>query len=257
MPVTHTNSRSVHFYWYGGGTNLKVECSAEIVTNGATFKFKGNTHFNVLRPDAEFVGQLDGLVAVDTNFNQSLNALHYGFFQSDSKLTDTNRGMLFHLNSIQTNGFPVGGKFFRHQIVDVYSRLNYFDTNHGAIFKGYGLDTIFPAYTFSLTNLPDFDGDSPGLFTSGTWKVMREDHFKCYLYYQPDLGFPGDTVPVPIKSIEWKWGGLAERELSGWVLLSSPTNATILENNAPCFEYPSWTNNAKLQLAILISTNWF
>lgn len=225
FPTTNSN---VAFYWVDGDQK-RVLVEATVGDQVASV----NTTFDVARPTADWIAEPNALVTVDNN--HMYHALHFGYIDS------TNKGMLFHFRNPQMNGCPAGWLFRCVQIGSTYSRVNYYTNNVGAEIIDSGLDTAYPMNGWA--SAPGDDSDGPAQWTENRFKVQREDRFSTYLLYDPLLL---DSIPVPIKKLEWYWGGLACTNGAGdWVLLSSPTNYGVIKNNEDTMEFPTWTRNLK------------
>jgi hypothetical protein len=236
------NNSNVVFYWVDGATNRVVKCSATV--NGKTLT--AQAAFNVLRPTADWTAQADAVVSVDSNY--TFRALHFGF-----ELAATNRGMLFNFSNPDPRGYTGITVYRWGQLANLYIRGNFVTNNVGFIRTGNGVDTIFPVSGFLPTWAPTNSVDSPGKSTDILGKLILQEYFTNYLFFQSAAS---NSILVPIKMLQWSWGGLASNDfVTGWTLLSSPTNYQIPVNNQDTMQYPTWSNNATNYTQTL--TNWF
>ncbi len=241
--VVHTNFPTAHsnvvYYWVDGG-RMEVACRVKIMGRELSAK----ATLNVLRPSADWSAVKNADVAVDSIYHAP--ALHFGWLYSA-----TNKGMLFKFTNPDLKGYGDSWNYQWAQVGSTYARVNNYTNNVGAVISSSGLDTHFPGNTFS--SAPSTHSDAPGEWTTGRFKVLREDFFTNYLFFKP---LEYESIPIPIKKLSWSWSGLAiTNDLGQWTLLSSPTNATIHLNNVETMEFPIWTNNMLSRQPVL--TNWF
>jgi len=106
-------------------------------------------------------------------------------------------------------------------------------------FFGSGLDSHYPAfYPFPATEPWWHEDDPPAEPVDNSVQVWRSDHFTMYLLYQIDST---NSIPAPLKKLDWSWSGVAQTNgAGGWQLVSSSVNLTNVNLSAG---YPIWTNN--------------
>ena len=251
VPLTNTTNRIIKFYWYDQGKALKVHCEAAIFHDGKTNKLTATAFFDVFKPDGDWNGAAEGLVELGP-FNGLSEVLHYG---DNSSSATTNRGMIFNFASADLLSHSNEWSFEGFQIGEQYVRENFYTPNSGRMIQAVGLDASFP--TWRTVFSPAIHGDNPGAEAAPqVWKLSVEHHSTSYLMFRPATYAASDTVPVPVRLVEWRWyGEAATNAIGSLVLTSSPTNGCVLRNNEPISEYPSWTNN--MWNRHYISTNWF
>ena len=228
------NNSNVVFYWVDGASNRTVTCTATI--NGKTAS--AQAIFNVIRPTADWTAQADAVVSVDTNFVNSQEALHFGWRPS------SNKGMVFNFANPNLAGYNGIGIFWWAQMGSRYIRVNLLTNDSGFIQTGNGLDVAFPAGGFLVSDAPANTVDDPGKFTFDLSKLLIQDTFTNYLFFQPQLSY-GHSIKIPIKKIVWAWGGEALIDFTNlqWVLMTSPMNFQIPINNSNTMDFPTWSNN--------------
>ena len=239
-----TNSSAV-FYWIYGASNLVLKCSAAL--DGVTIS--NQAVFNVLAPYANLHVTTDGPVVVDDeDFEAGGASLHWGLEPLLSPIPITNYGIAIWATNFTLNGCPGTSQFIWAQTGTIQAEHNY--TNGQSIrYSGSGIDLQYPAGGFwPETPLP-FD-DQPAEPVDGSAEVWRSDSFTTYLLFQiPD----SNSIPVPLKKVQWSWSGLAQTNgAGGWQVLSSSTAVSNINVNA---YYPTWTSNAENGVTIQ-SSSW-
>jgi hypothetical protein len=227
-----TNNASVLFYWAGGPTNVIVQCSA--MANGKPVTAQAT--FDVLEPSADLLAFPGPGVTVDDNYYYLPGiVLHFG--TEAELITETNWGMRFYATNIVLDGCPSSSTFLFVQTGTSQAEHNY-TNGTSSQYVGSGLDTQYPAFLpFSATAPWQREDDPPGEPVDGSTQVWRSDHFTMYLLFQPDSA---NSIPVPLKRLDWSWFGLTQTNGAGWRLISSGvglTNVNVLAG------YPTWTNN--------------
>jgi len=236
MVVTNfpLNNSNVVFYWVDGASSRTVQCSATVNGKAVT----GQATFNVLKPSADLLAFTNGsAVSIDANYAfYSGTVLHFG---TDAQLAgQTNWGTRFYATNLVLNGCPSDAVFFFVQTGIIQAEHNY-TNGTSSRYTGSGLDTQYPAFLpFSATEPWWHDDDPPGEPADGSSQVWRSDHFTMYLLYQVNSA---NSIPVPLKKLDWSWSGVAQTNgVGGWQLLSA---SVALQNVNVSAGYPTWTNN--------------
>jgi hypothetical protein len=227
-----TTSSNVVFYWSDGASNFILQCSATVDGKPVT----GQAVFNVLKPSADLIAFTNGAVTIDANGDSSGVNLYWG--KAPLLFTSTNYGIRFYATNIVLNGCPSSSTFKYVQLGTIQAEHNY--TNGTSTqYTGSGLDTRYPAFSFSATEQFDHEEDEPSEPVGDSAQVWRSDHFTMYLLFQPNSA---NSIPVPLKKLDWSWSGVGQTNgTGGWQLLSSSTS---LQNVNVSADYPTWTSNA-------------
>jgi hypothetical protein len=227
-----TTNNEADYYWVDGG-NKQVQCSVQ--AGGQTLQ--AQTAFTILKPSADLLAFTNGsVVSVDANyFYISGTALHFG---TDAKLVgQTNWGIRFYATNIVLNGCPSSSTFKFVQLGTLQAEHN-LTNGKSSQYLGSGVDLHFPADYFAATETFWPMDDTPGEPVDGSAQVWRSDQFTMYLFYQVNLA---DSIPVPLKKLDWSWSGVAQtNSVGGWQLLSA--SVSVKNVNVPT-GYPTWTNN--------------
>jgi hypothetical protein len=223
------NKSNVVFYWIDGASNRMVQCSAMV--NGKTLI--GQATFNVARPTVT-IATVTGSVAIDNAYGQP--TLHYGidsFGQTGISFSNA--------ITMPTGSYNYGNTNYAIEWVQAgiyYSEQE--ETNDGSFtwysntpFTNNVLDTFYPYPPDSLSSASD-SPHSRGL--NNYIAVSRSDSYEMYLMFKPSGG-----QWVPLKTVNWNWGGVGTNAIGVWSL-SSHTNSTNL-SDADAGTYPIWTQN--------------
>jgi hypothetical protein len=146
-----------------------------------------------------------GPVAADANWFLGLPALHFG-------RSNVNPGIkIFH--SLTTNS--LSGEWAWLQLITSINRYRTCGTNVWMRSESAGLDGGFPA---SGTD-PDFNFlDIPGTeMVASDCESTRDDAFYTFWMFKPSTS---GAIWIPLKRVEWNWGGGAERIGAGIQLIS-------------------------------------
>lgn len=229
-----TNSTAV-FYWVDATTNRIVQVSATV--SGATVA--GQATFNLIAPSANLIAFTNGPVAVDAGGDIPGGGISLHWGDPPILAPTTNYGIVVWATNIVLNGCPGNSTFLFVQTGTIQAEHNY--TNGTSLrYSGSGLDSYYPAGNFEAYDevpLPYYV-DYPAEPVAGSAEVWRSDTFTSYLLFQPPTS---NSIPVPLKKLQWSWSGLAQiNGADGWEVLSSSTALYNVNVNAG---YPTWTSN--------------
>ena len=107
--------------------------------------------------------------------------------------------------------------------------------------NGFGLDTQFP-YPNDPPSNPLHTDDTPDWnLTNGyiEYNVLSQD-FEMWLLFRP-AGDP--THWVPLRAVNWGWGGSATNTGGVWLLEAGSGTNTVNPTDFDTLVYPQWTNN--------------
>jgi hypothetical protein len=218
------------------------------MVNGKTVTAQAT--FNVIKPTVDWIGNLTGAVAVDTNYDidntpypPGLTWLHLG--ESLNAENDLTLGITFTATNFNFNGYTdMDNSLYCVQLVTT-GQVEHCSTNGTTLHQsGYGLDTVFPYENLDGALLTDSEAstkDAPA--TSCLYAdqhIADADVFQMYLMFQAD---GVKSIPVPLKMISWNWSGSGNIvTYKQWNLISS--NANITANNQLPVAFPQWSQNA-------------
>jgi hypothetical protein len=220
-PLSNPTSTSVTFYWVDGGDGRQVKFSFKVL--GKSFNAKAT--FNVKRPTVTFTSTSVSNVANDFACN-TFRELHYGCTNPPRGLGPA--GVTFAVANLSIpSGFM--GTTELVQVVNSITRTKLKTTTQQLTLSGMGLlDTSFP---YGLLY------DSPSQpFALDDLQVTVSDSFSMYLIFKSSLP---DSIWVPLKKINWSWGGDA---LQSGTLTSSSHSGNQVGTDAT--DPPTWTANA-------------
>jgi hypothetical protein len=237
------NNSNVVFYWVDGASNRTVQCSATVQGQ----KISGQAIFNIISPTVDWIGQITGAVAVDTNYvvyNPAIPAgltwLHLGnSVDEDGNLT---HGIVFTATNLNLNGY--NGEYNSLFCVQTLTNIEieHCLTNGTSVHAtSKGMDTTFP---FDALNSAFYD--SASAFDAPATTCLSNDvhaaysaNFQIYLMFQAmDVA----SIPVPLKMISWNFSGSAStNHPPEWSLTSSNINITV--NNQQTADFPQWSQN--------------
>jgi hypothetical protein len=227
VSLSATNNQAIYFWWADGATNRVVRCSATV--NGK--KVTGQATFNVVKPTA-LITTISGTVALDGNFPilnidgsliTNIFALHYGDLDIPG------------INIYKTISIPLGFSGSNQWVQIINSQVRGVQGTNGTWYLKQAtnvLDTYYP-YPGNNTTV----NDTPGEGIEGSIPVeavSAADNFSMCLMFKPTGG-----QWVPLKVVNWNWGGVGSLSGTNWVLTSSNATNTI----GDLFIYPQWTNN--------------
>jgi hypothetical protein len=225
-----TNNANVMFYWIDGTTNCVVQVSAAV--NGK--KLTTQATFNILKPSADLLAYPGPGIKVDNNYAYPGYYLHFG--TTAELITETNWGMRFYATNINLNGCSTAANFLFVQLGTVQAEHNYTNGTSSRYISS-GLDSFYPASEFPANETFWHMDDPPAEAVYDSYQVWRSDHFTMYLFYKLNSS---NSIPAPIKRLDWSWSGVAQTNASGWQLI---TNSIGLTNVNILASLPNWTNN--------------
>ncbi|MGH7989517.1 MAG: hypothetical protein ACREDS_04885 [Limisphaerales bacterium] len=201
----------------------------------------GQAKFNVLAPTIDFIGSIDNTVAYDTNYFASIGGLKWLHFGGSVSNGVTIYGIDCLATNVNMNGIDQITSYGFLAVQTIFYDTHTLTKSDGSIVttNKSGLDNFFPT-----KDMGDGDGvlfsDLPGIAYDSTdltnvVQFSTSESFRTVLMFQPFGG-----IPVPIKEIDWNWGGVVSLTNSQWVLTSS--NAAITINNQATTTFPTWTN---------------
>lgn len=254
-PVALTNAdltnQSVLFAWVdgSGGSLFEVQCTA--IVKGITLTAKSK--FNVIRPSADWTGQLTEVVAVDDNhpFSEQTGytQLHFGL--------GTNHGITFNLANVNINGYSGGYSFSCVQKMNTVIQMNLLNNNNQPPtpfcfqeLRG-GLDGTYPYKLFGQTNSGTAVDSPTSSLLPHQYQLYRQDSAEMVLFFQPT----SPSIPVPLRTVLWNWSGKATNQ-PPWQLVSSPTYRVITGNNLDTTQHPSWTSVWSRALSLTTTNTW-
>ena len=242
FPVNHTN---VVFYWVDGASSRTVQCSARI--SGATIT--GQAVFDVLKPSADWIGQITGAVAADTNFFIGTNVptgltwVHLGNSLNPDGFTIT-RGITFTATNVNLNGYTGSNNaLFCAQIINHLQVEHCLTNGISQHISVTGLDLRYPygnlvnAFSYNIGNASDYDAPGSPCRLNDNY-VIDTNSFQMYLMFQAE---DVSSIAVPLKVINWSWSGAANYT-PPWNLVLS--NAAISGNNVEVNTFPQWTSSS-------------
>ncbi len=120
------------------------------------------------------------------------------------------------------------------------------------------LDTSFPynGYQEGVGTVKFAMQDTPGWSLSNLASAYVSDEFQSYLMFIPPASEGGDSVPVPLKQVDWKWKGacVAVGEAFPRTIPPCGQGHKIIVNQPPsrfrphpvdCSQHPEWTGVKK------------
>jgi hypothetical protein len=235
--IVYTNFSTVNsnvvFCWVDGVTNLAdatnrvVQCSATV--NGKTVT--GQATFKVVKPMTTIAPWTSSV-----NVNSSQLGLGLALVFADS----TGYGIIFSNTMTVPSGFSGTNEWI--QVITSGPVDNLQDaglTNHVWTENGsspYG-DNPIPYAAFYGPN----PFDAPALqLTNGYVRAAASGSFEMTMMFQPAGG-----IPVPLRTVNWTWGGSATNGPGGWQLESGSNGVpTVFDTET----YPTWksaTTNAQ------------
>lgn len=224
-------------YWADGG-DKKISC--DIISMGQKLNTSGKIH--VIKPTIDFVGSIDGNVALDTNYAGSDGSVYLHFGASVNNGV-TNWGINCTASNPNLQGYDTNSNagFWVVQTIvsDSLSGIKNDGSSHTNTPISNALDN--PNYpTKNLgTGIGTVFSDAPSIsgFPTNYIQISKSQSFRTVLMFLPD---ESDMIPIPIKEIDWHWSGTIAFTNNQWFLISS--NATITANNQLTTSFPMWTN---------------
>jgi hypothetical protein len=253
FPLNNTN---VVFYWIDGATNRTLQCS--VTVNGQTVS--GQATFDIIRPTVDWIGQMTGATAVDTNYVRfradlppNLTWLHLG--NSLDTNDNVTQGIVFTATNLNLNGYS--GEYnslFCVQLITSNLVTEHCYTNGNSVHRmGFGLDGHCPYASLNgaLMDTSDSTHDAPTTTCPSTcFQAAYNGNFQMYAMFQAQ-SVP--SIPVPLKVITWSWDASAATSTnSQWSVISS--NAIITLNNQETLIYPQWSGNVTNYTSITNNT---
>jgi len=238
LQLSYTQS-SISFNWTDGGFRA-VSCSFDL--NGVRVTAQGT--IEVKKPTADFSLHVFSSVKVDQSNYYYAGQLVPGWslhFGTASHLT--NHGVVFIYTNLNLNGYAGGFEIIFSQIGEQTIWYNAPD-NQCYEYYSKGVDGGFiysSGASLTSANLTD----SPGVgFLDGALSRFYKgnQNMGMYLMFKPS---GVNSIPVPIKVINWSWFGQATNSSPGgspiWSLESNsiPSEMQGTVTSTP----PSWTNH--------------
>ncbi|MFO7979377.1 MAG: hypothetical protein R6V00_00915 [Candidatus Aminicenantes bacterium] len=120
------------------------------------------------------------------------------------------------------------------------------------------LDTSFPynGYQEGVGTVKFTMQDTPGWALTSLASAYVSDEFQNYLMFIPPASEGGDSVPVPLKQVDWKWKGacVAVGDIFPYPIPPCGQGHKIIVNQPPsqfrphpmdCSQHPEWTGVKK------------
>lgn len=224
------------YYWVDGADNRSVVFSVTVNSH----PYQVTAKFNVKQPTITNLDYPNNLVGIHA---------HFGVEHFEYGLPPTNAGVTFTATTNE-NGMNNGA----YQWVQTYNqskstRLLAATTNpvcaagHSLVYSGQGLDTTYP-YIFGKTM-----NDSPGITLEAGWDLVTvSDSATAWLMFNPDPNV-STNIWVPLKKVDWSWGGSVERIANDPNNDWEPVPNTTYSNPTPTVtsttSFPMWTQNIK------------
>jgi len=214
--LTTLTSSSVDFYWISGGNGRTVQYTAKV--NGKSVQ--AQVTFNVLRPTGHISATTHANTAVDSALG--FDAIHFG------NSLNGPQGITFSFTISGLGDFSGTGEYV--QLADATRTRT--SSNGTQQRRAVGLDTYYPSL--------NYDSPTQELDTAYNQYTIN-DSFTTFLMFKPD-GVPGTSIWVPLRKVNWSWGGTASFTGSQWQgsNLFNSTNPT--DADAP--SHALWTTNA-------------
>lgn len=238
------NSSNVAFYWAGGASNLKVQCSATVHGTPLT----AEATFNIVRPTASITTRTR---SVELGYNIGLThyAICFGAHGDSPGILFSNAITMPQgdYNSGNTNYALEWVQVIAPNYLATQTFTNYLETQtftnsdphtYSQSATNVVLDTFYP-YPFSPAfPYPDAD-DSPFITIDFPTEIAASvsQSSEMWLMFQPANG-----NWVPLQTVNWSWSGAATNSGTGWVLTSTNWSANPTGVDAGT-TYPVWTNN--------------
>jgi hypothetical protein len=220
-------------WWVSGGNPWKaypISFAKNILfRNGQEARLDLDGLINVFRP-ASRITATTGAVSLDANFVQpdgtAMRGLHYGVLRPHGT-----PGILSY-----SSGLPPGDFQWVQRIKSCLIRYRTASGDRKYYQDGNGLDKSYPYGT-------EADGaheDSPGISIDperfGTVWLLESASFETWLEFRPDSA----SHWVPLRRIEWGWGGEAVLSNGQWILANphDVANPSDVEEEV----YPQWSH---------------
>ncbi len=235
LPTAPTTTASTTFYWVSSTSTPSVQFTYQL-SNGNSSNATTVT-FNVAAAPSVSLSTPTGSVGIFSG-----PVLGYGPV-----------GIAFNTNTTTKNGQFVWIQIITKDVDTLTPEGGSSETCVNVTVppttSGTGLDSGYPYATGSSTS----DSPNGGLNGSQYSSEGRSFTATMYLLWNPALPagcMPGSSctsVPVPLKSINWGWSGLASYSGGAWSLTSSGTTAPSVSSGT----YPTWSvlvpYNGKIQ----------
>ena len=210
------SSTSIGYYWVDAADGRVVTFTATI---GATI-INTSTTFNVKKTTST-------LTVTTGTIGVSDGALRYGTCTAGST------GIAFTSTLILPDVFNGNAEYWQ-QINSTLREKQKDDDSWIKMDAKSVIDTFFPYPGYPNTD----DSPASSLPLSGFKKVTVADSFTMWLMFKPA---GGDSIWVPLQSVNWSWSATATKDAAGsWQLDSSDkTNGSPIEPTA----FPTWNGN--------------
>ncbi len=215
LKANDLNKAGVDYYWVDGSDGREVTYTATVDSK----TFTGKTTFNVKKPTSTLSAEI-GFVKVF----KSTRGWALALVKANSS------GITFAASFSEPSGFKNGtGQFWQ---VILNTSVNFTGGNYQNISKTGVLDGDGLPYE----NLPNAVDNPYVILPDACTMVSRQDSFKMWVMYKP---FESDSIWVPLRSVQWYWNGVAEREgvKDDWKLISGSQGA---QGSVSTSIFPEW-----------------
>jgi len=244
IPLTRLANSDVSYYWVDAVPTAPVKCTVKIMG----LELSAQTTFNVLKPDADWNGITNGIVAVVAGYLE------------DGTPPFATAGMQFIFTNLNLRGYSGNYEMSCAQIASINASWSGLDIAGQPLTTNLASQGIDSAELWKYETFGEIKHgvtqDSPGVVTyvkpvdpllhfSRITAATCTDSFTHYLYFQPDPS--GDSIPVALKQITWTVSlrsTNSPNSLSADTVDTSATSRSVLSTNVPVAGDREWTSRA-------------
>lgn len=215
------NNTSISYYWVDGADARNVKFSISIdIGNNKTFEKETTAIYNVKRPNSTLTTQT-GSIFIGTVAGRNVLAF-----------SGENGGVSFNASIVLSSGISGTGQYWQKVNTTVISTLG---GNYLPIAGTDLLDTSLP-----YGNLPSVSDNPHAILPNDATTVVVGSTYTMWLMFKPS---GGDSIWIPLRSVDWRWSGTAKQQDGMWTITKSDHSES--PESVETTKFPIWNGNVK------------